>query len=418
MQKKLTVRTVEALKPAAKPYEARDTDIKGFLLRVQPSGVMTYYLDYRTPDGRRNRFRIGVHGTVTPVQARDVAAKKAADVAHGKDIQADKVKRQREAELNRRRTLGVFLDDVYAPWSAKHQSRTTDTVRRVKVAFADLLHRSMLDITPWVIDKWRMEQKKGGKAATTVNREMAALKGVLTKAVEWDYLPHHPLPRGKAKAEKTDDAGKIRYLSFDEEQRLRSALDERERKLRTERASANTWRKERGYELLPDLWAVAYVDYLKPMVLLALNTGMRRGELFKLTWENGNLHTRTITVEGATAKSRKTRHIPLNDEALDVLRRWKSQIAVPGLVFPSADGRPLNNVQTAWENLMKAAKIKRFRFHDLRHTFASKLVMAGVDLNTVRELLGHADIKMTLRYAHLSQEHKAEAVARLVSSKA
>ena len=83
-------------------------------------------------------------------------------------------------------------------------------------------------------------------------------------------------------------------------------------------------------------------------------------------------------------------------------------------MFPGEDGAPLADVKSAWLPLVDAAKVRAFRFHDFRHTFASKLVMAGVDLNTVRELLGHADLKMTLRYAHLAPEHKAAAVAKLV----
>jgi len=85
-------------------------------------------------------------------------------------------------------------------------------------------------------------------------------------------------------------------------------------------------------------------------------------------------------------------------------------------VFAAADGGRLEDVKGAWRALVKAAAVKAFRFHDLRHTFASKLVTAGVDLNTVRELLGHGDIKMTLRYAHLQPETKAAAVAKLVSA--
>lgn len=85
-----------------------------------------------------------------------------------------------------------------------------------------------------------------------------------------------------------------------------------------------------------------------------------------------------------------------------------------GLVFPGEEGKTRNNIKNAWGNLLKAAQIDNFRWHDLRHDFASKLVMAGEDLNDVRELMGHSDLKMTLRYAHLSHENKASVVAKLV----
>ena len=415
MKIKLTAKSVSGLEPSTYAYEARDTELKGFLLRVQPSGVMTYYVDYRNAEGRRNRFRIGNSGNVTPQQARDVAQTKAAQVTQGADLQLEKKTARREAELSKRRTLRVFLEDVYAPWAKQHHSKTTDTARKITTAFPAFLNKSMAEITPWLIEKWRTEHKKNGKAPATVNRELAALKGVLTKAVEWNYLAVHPLPRGKVKQEKIDDIGLIRYLTTAEEGRLREALDRRERTARIERATANEWREVRDYELLPDLWRAPFVDYLKPMVLLALNTGLRRGELFNLDWESMNLATRIVTVAGATAKSKKTRHVPLNDEAFEVVSAWKSQAPDKGYVFPSADGERMDNVQTSWENLAKAAKLLGFRFHDLRHTFASKLVMAGVDLNTVRELLGHSDIKMTLRYAHLAPQHKADAVAKLVA---
>ena len=150
-------------------------------------------------------------------------------------------------------------------------------------------------------------------------------------------------------------------------------------------------------------------------MLLSLHTGMRRGELFALTWQSVDLQASRITVHGATAKSGRTRHLPLNSEALAVLRGWHDQSAnTIGLVFPGKNGAAFNNVRRSWEGALKAAKITRFRWHDLRHTFASKLVMAGVDLNTVRELLGHSDYAMTQRYAHLAPEHKAAAVAKLV----
>lgn len=153
------------------------------------------------------------------------------------------------------------------------------------------------------------------------------------------------------------------------------------------------------------------------MVLLSINTGIRQGELFSLQWQNINFDTKTLTIEGKLAKSGKTRHVPLNNEAFSVLQKWHKTTSNNQLVFPNRDGKKFDNVKKAWANLLKTAEVNNFRWHDMRHHFASRLVMAGVNLNTVRELLGHSDIKMTLRYAHLAPEHKAEAVAKLDKEK-
>jgi integrase len=155
------------------------------------------------------------------------------------------------------------------------------------------------------------------------------------------------------------------------------------------------------------------------MVLLSLHTGLRRGEVFGLTRAYVDLVAGRVTVHGSKAKSGTTRHVPLNTEARSTLEGWLAQTAgdKDGLVFKGKGGQRFNNVRKSWEATLKAANIQKFRWHDLRHTFASKLVMAGVDLNTVRELLGHSDYKMTLRYAHLAPEHKAAAVERLVAAR-
>jgi integrase len=164
------------------------------------------------------------------------------------------------------------------------------------------------------------------------------------------------------------------------------------------------------------LWPADNGDHVTPIVLLALNTGLRKGEIFGLTWGDVNLVGAMVTVRGEGAKSGQTRYVPLNAEALKVISEWQAGGAADDLVFPGrGDGEPLDDIKKGWAPIVKAAKLEQFTFHDLRHTFASKLVMAGVDLNTVRELLGHADIKMTLRYAHLAPEHKAAAVAKLVA---
>ena len=174
--------------------------------------------------------------------------------------------------------------------------------------------------------------------------------------------------------------------------------------------SANGWRAERGYVLLPSLRDFVFTDHVKPLILLSLNTGCRRGELFDLTWENIDLDRRILTVTGATAKSRRTRHIPLNREATSVLLNWRAQSEEQsGLVFVNEQGERFDRANSSWRRLLKDAQIAAFRWHDMRHHFASRLAMGGVDLNTIRELLGHSDYSMTLRYAHLAPEFKLKA---------
>ena len=166
---------------------------------------------------------------------------------------------------------------------------------------------------------------------------------------------------------------------------------------------------------MPTLEDQNFVDHLKPMVIISLNTGLRRGELLSLTWSNFDETSRQLTISGGNAKSGKTRHIPLNSEAWTALVQWRQQQPDGhSLVFPAATGKRIVDVKTAWNRVIEDAKIEDFRWHDMRHDFASQLVMAGVDLNTVRELLGHADLTMTIRYAHLAPEHKAAAVEKLV----
>jgi integrase len=397
---------IKQLHPAAKPFEVRDTRVKGFLLRVQPSGAMTYYAEYR----RGKRITIGRCNVIAPERARERAKDILATAQFGEDP-------MEERRLAKAHTLRSFLDEVYEPWAEANLRSGPGTIARLRASFADHLDKKLADLTSWIIEKWRAGRIKDGLSAATINRDLGALRASVGRAVTWGLLDTSPI--ANIKRSKMDSSRSPRFLSAAEEARLRIALNDREERIRRERDSANAWRDERQYELLRDLRAGAFADYLKPLVLVSLHTGMRRGELFALTWQSIDLEAARITVHGATAKSGTTRHLPLNSEALAVLRGWHEQAADKGgLVFVGRDGAAFNNVRRSWEGALAGAKITRFRWHDLRHTFASKLVMAGVDLNTVRELLGHSDYKMTQRYAHLAPEHKAAAVAKLVSTDA
>jgi integrase len=176
--------------------------------------------------------------------------------------------------------------------------------------------------------------------------------------------------------------------------------------MRKDRDSGNGWRQERQKELLPSL--PDFADHLTPAVLVSMNTGLRRGELLALRWDSINFGDRVLTVDGGTAKNRQTRHVPLNDEAFGMLNRWRTQANPGQRIFDVSTG-----FKTAWGRLLKRANITRFRWHDMRHHFASRLVQKGVALNTVRDLLGHSSATMSLRYAHLAPDQRREAVAKL-----
>ncbi len=414
MKAKLSSRTLQSLQPCDKPFEVVDSELKGFLLRVQPSGARTYYFSYRNSQGRRGRYRIGSSDALSPAQARDQAMLLSARVVAGDDIQSQKKHERRMAEQAKSQTLDGFLIHQYEPWVMSQRKSGAATVKRIRSNFAHLMQRPLVNINLWVIEKWRSEELKRGKAKTTINRDITTLKACLSKAVEWELLDANPLQ--KLKPIRTDALTRARYLNATEESVLRNALIERDQRLRKNRASGNAWRRARHHEELPDLSSVAFADYLQPMVLLSLNTGLRRGEILQLRWADVDLLRRELIVRGDNAKSGKTRHIPLNNEALTTLQQWRSDSRSTEWVFAGKDDKRMWAVKASWKRVLLSAAIVDFRWHDLRHHFASRLVMNGVDLNTVRELLGHSDLSMTLRYAHLSPEHKADAVARLCDS--
>ena len=406
MQALIGASLVKQLRPGAKPFEIRDTRVKGFLLRVQPSGAMTYYAEY----GRGKRISLGRSDVILPDRARE----RARDILAGAQFGEDPME---ERHLAKAHTLRSFIEEEYAPWAEANIRTAAATVARLKASFAEHLGKKLGDLTPWIIEKWRSARLKEGAKAATVNRDLDDLKSSLTKAAAWGLIEANPI--AGVKRSKIDAARSARFLSADEEARLRRALDEREERMRRSATRRMHGAPRGNTSFCRTVRAWAFADYLKPLVLLSLHTGMRRGELFALTWQSVDLEAGRITVHGATAKSGRTRHLPLNSEALAVLRGWRDQAADKAeLVFSGKRGDALNNTRRSWEGVLRAARITRFRWHDMRHTFASNLVMAGVDLNTVRELLGHSDYKMTQRYAHLAPEHKAAAVERLVVSAA
>lgn len=404
LSKKLSPALVEAAKPESAPYRIWDTTVPQLHLRVQPSGIKSWNVQW----SRTSTKSLGKWPGVTVESARTKARAVLAETdQHGAPLAVV------EASKPKPLTFGDFIREHYTPWAKANQKAGQATVDAIAAVFGDLYDHELPKLSAFDIERVKSARLKSGKKPATVNRDLSRLRGALSRAMDWGMVADHPMKA--VKQAKGSDDSRVRYLTPAEEKRLRKALGKREDARRASRQRHNAWHAQRGTEGHREWPQDSYTDHLLPMTLLALNTGMRRGELLGLEWGSVNLPAKLLTVTVGNAKSRKARHLPLNTEALDVLKRWKKQASKDArLVFPSPKtGARMDNINSSWEELCASAELADFRFHDLRHSFASRLVMAGVDLNTVRELLGHSDIRMTLRYAHLAPDKLAEAVAKL-----
>jgi integrase len=230
-----------------------------------------------------------------------------------------------------------------------------------------------------------------GNKPATINRHVATLKHMFTKAVEWDMVEEEILKRVRRAKMLEENNRRLRYLSKDECQALINACD----------------------------------PHLKPIVIMALNTGMRRGEILSLKWDNVDRENGFILLDHT--KNGERREIPINatlrttlEELFKGTAKKPRRIDVPYVFYRMASddstgqstqtGKAFQRIDRSFMSACKRAKVRDFHFHDLRHTFASQLVMAGIDLTTVKELLGHKTLTMTLRYAHLAPAHKVKAV--------
>ncbi len=232
-------------------------------------------------------------------------------------------------------------------------------------------NRRLNHISAFLVEAYKSQRKAEVKPAT-VNRELALLKYMFNLAIKWGKASTNPVRQVKLFREEQKP---FRTLSPEEADRLIEAAP----------------------------------SHLKSILITALHTGMRRGEILSLKWENVDFSRGVIRVE--KSKSGRVRSIPMHEkvrEALVGLNRNGEY------VFAWNNGEPRKHIGTAFDMALKRANIvPRCRFHDLRHTFATRLVENGVDLVTVKELLGHSAIVTTMRYSHPSPKHKREAIAAL-----
>lgn len=229
-------------------------------------------------------------------------------------------------------------------------------------------------LTVEVLDLYRAHRRGEQVGPATINREMATLKHALSKAVEWKLLRKTAREELAAIKKYQEPSGRLRYLSGPAEaNRLLTACE----------------------------------DSLKPIVPTALHTGMRKEELLSLTWEAVDMMHGFIRLK--QTKNGTARALPFNETLWSLFNGLRTRQDVPW-VFHDAAGRRHNDIRHPFDRACEASGLTDFHFHDLRHTFASWLIMRGVALATVSNLLGHSSPTMTLRYAHLSPKHLTSAV--------
>jgi len=316
-----------------------------------------WYIDF-TFKGQRVRESIGP----SKKNAQKVIDKKKTEIVENKYLDV----RKEPDPIRFHDFAKEFLEWAKVNHKPSSRVRELSNMRTLEEAFNN---RTLHEITSWDIEKWKVKRKGEVKPAT-VNRDLATLKSMLSKAVEWGKLKESPTKKVKLLKGVTK---RLRYLMPDEVQTLISNCS----------------------------------DHLRPIVIVAVHTGMRKGEILSLRWDQVDFEKGIITL--TDTKNDQKRYVPMDEtvkSTLSTIER-KGEYIFCGL----KPGKPLVWIELSFHNALEKSGIEDFKIHDLRHTFASNLIMSGkVDLMTLKELLGHKTIEMTLRYAHLAPDHKMRAV--------
>ena len=327
--------------------------------RKTKDGNARWYLDYRNGSGTRVQ-KVAGHA----VSREDAALALREELA--RVLRQDYGIASEPEPVSFRQMAQLYMDN-YAKANKKSWLTDEFRLRNLLESFGDYQLKA---IAPLLIEKFKASRLDAGNSKSTVNRYLALLKIIFRLASDWGYGESNPLRNVRLFSEK--DTQKERYLTDAEEKTLLEHSTPR----------------------------------LRPIVLFALHTGMRRGEILNLKWADVDLSRQVIRVE--TAKNGRTRFIPINSTLSEELDKLRSARGKSILVFP------YKSVRTAFENACTKAKLA-LRFHDLRHTFATRLVEKGVDLITVQHLLGHHSVTMTQRYTHSSDNRKMSAVQLLAA---
>jgi excisionase family DNA binding protein len=327
-------------------------------------------IDYRDREGRRKREV--VKGAQNRGEAVAALQKKVAGIFD----QAYHPKRNLEPV-----TFGEFADKYIEDYAKpKKRSWRTDKGYIEKSMKKFFRGRLLSEINPLDLERFIKARLKEGVTQTTVNRGLQILRRMFNLAIDWGFAAENPMRKVRLFSEKNNL--KERILARDEETRLLESSSE----------------------------------HLKPIIITALNSGLRRNEILGLRWTDVDFKGRTIQVK--RSKGGGPGCVDMNSALYELLKDLRLSTPAAEFVFWNPKtGKPFVEIGKAFRAACRRAKIHGLRFHDLRHTFASRLIEAGVDIITVRDLLGHSSVKLTERYCHSKSEQKRRAVELLMEKR-
>lgn len=349
-------------------------------------------IEKRTTDSGETSYRVKVRLKGYPQQtatfSRITDAKRWAQdtesaIRDGRHFKYSEAKKHTLGELVDRYTRETLMTKTHNKKTQKVQRQQLNWWKEQLGAYA------LSEITPALLAEYRDKlaheeiRPELKRSPSTVTRYMAALSHAFTTAVkEWGWLDDSPI---RKVTKPKEPRGRVRYLSDEERKRLLTVC------------------KESNH------------PYLYSIVVLALATGMRQGEIFGMRWDDVNLeHGYVILHE---TKNGERRRIPITGHAKQVLLNLQQQHHIASkLVFPDYKKNLANkpfHIRNAWNNAVKRAELEDFRFHDLRHSAASYLAMNGASPAEIAEVLGHKTLQMVKRYAHLSEAHTSKVVAAM-----
>lgn len=343
---------------------------RGVIEKVPGSGI--WWVQYFDSEGRRHREKVG-----RKQAAIDLYKIRKAAILEGAKLPANLRQPGEKLSVILNRALEWY--GSHRPKALKHATTHVNAIK------ADLGDRQADKLTPDDVDKW-LGSHKDWKPATA-NRHKATLSKALQLAVISGKLDRNVARLVPARRENN---ARVRWLKDDEEKRLLTVMEKK------------------------------YPEQL-PALMIAIHTGMRASEQFSLEWSEIDLKRRKISLDNT--KNGSDREVPMNDTCHQLLEQlWKKRQdhikegkTTTQWVFPPrrSEGKLLYSPRSWFEDALVEAKIKDLHWHDLRHTFISRLVMKGVNLRTVMELAGHKSITMTTRYAHLAPENNVQAIKLL-----